>query len=66
MLVVAAELVAASVGIGNVMTIARRLIQTDVVLVGVIVIAITGFIMDKIVSQLEPLFLSWRKNYNPN
>jgi sulfonate transport system permease protein len=66
MLVVAAELVAASVGIGNVMTIARRLIQTDVVLVGVIVIAVTGFIMDKVLSQLEPLCLSWRKNYNPN
>jgi sulfonate transport system permease protein len=66
MLVVAAELVAASVGIGNVMTIARRLIQTDVVLVGVIAIAVTGFVMDKILGQLEPLLLGWRKNYNPN
>lgn len=66
MLVVAAELVAASVGIGNVMTIARRLIQTDVVLVGVIVIAITGFIMDKVLGQLEPLFLNWCKGYSPN
>lgn len=53
MLVVGAELVAASAGIGNVMTIARRLFQTDVVLVGVIVIALTGYIMDRILGLLE-------------
>lgn len=65
MLVVAAEMVAASSGIGNIMTIARRLIQTDVVLVGVIVIAVTGFIMDKVLVQLETRFLSWRSTFNP-
>jgi sulfonate transport system permease protein len=53
MLVVGAELVAASAGIGNVMTIARRLFQTDVVLVGVIVIAITGYLMDRMLGLLE-------------
>ena len=65
MLVVGAELVAASVGIGNVMTIARRLFQTDVVLVGVIVISITGFIMDKVFALLEVKFLGWRRTFNP-
>lgn len=65
MLVVGAELVAASEGIGNVMTIARRLIQTDVVLVGVIVIAITGYVMDKALGQLENQLLSWRRTFNP-
>lgn len=66
MLLVAAEMIAASVGIGNVMTVARKLIQTDVVLIGVIAIAVTGFVMDKVLSQLEPLLLGWRKSYNPN
>lgn len=61
MLVIGAELVAAGEGIGNVMVIARRLFQTDVVMVGVIVIAITGFAMDKILGQLETRFLGWHR-----
>ena len=66
MLVVGAELVASSVGIGNVMTVARRLFQTDVVLVGVIVIAITGFAMDKVLGLLETRLLGWRRSFSPN
>ena len=65
MLVVGAELVAASAGIGNVMTVARRLFQTDVVLVGVIAIAVTGYAMDRILLLLEGRLLSWRRSYNP-
>jgi sulfonate transport system permease protein len=61
MLVVGAELVAASAGIGNVMTIARRLFQTDVVLVGVIVIAITGYIMDRLLGLVEARFAGWNR-----
>jgi sulfonate transport system permease protein len=61
MLVIGAELVAAGEGIGNVMVIARRLFQTDVVIVGVIVIAITGFIMDKVIGLLEIRFLGWQQ-----
>lgn len=60
MLVIGAELVAAGEGIGNVMVIARRLFQTDVVLVGVIVIAITGFAMDKLLGQLEARLVGWQ------
>ena len=60
MLAIGAELVAASVGIGNVMTLARRLFQTDVVLVGVIVIAVTGFVMDSGLVFLEKRFLGWK------
>lgn len=63
MLVVGAELVAASSGIGNVMTIARRLFQTDVVLVGVIVIAVTGYLMDRMLGLLETRFLGWRRTF---
>jgi sulfonate transport system permease protein len=61
MLVVGAELVAASAGIGNVMTIARRLFQTDVVLVGVIVIAVTGYLMDRILKVLETRLVRWQR-----
>jgi len=61
MLVVAAELVAASVGIGNTMTVARRLFQTDVVLVSVIVIAITGYFGNKLLALLESQLLSGRR-----
>jgi sulfonate transport system permease protein len=61
MLVVGAELVAASAGIGNVMTIARRLFQTDVVLVGVIVIAVTGYIMDRMLGLLESRLIRWQR-----
>ncbi len=64
MLVIGAELVAAGEGIGNVMIIARRLFQTDVVLVGVVVIAVTGFIMDKLLDLLETRFLGWRRIQN--
>jgi sulfonate transport system permease protein len=65
MLVVGAELVAASAGIGNTMTVARRLFQTDVVLVSVIVIALTGFAMDRALGQLEARFLRWRQSFVP-
>ncbi|MGB9079722.1 MAG: ABC transporter permease [Desulfuromonadaceae bacterium] len=64
MLVIGAELVAAGEGIGNVMVIARRLFQTDVVMVGVIVIAITGFAMDKLLGLLEARFLGWHRIQN--
>lgn len=62
MLVVGAELVAASAGIGNVMTVARRLFQTDVVLVGVIVIAVTGYLMDRVLGYLELRCTAWRSH----
>ena len=64
MLVVGAELIAASAGIGNVMTIARRLFQTDVVLVGVVVIAVTGFVMDRLLALLELRTRTWRRTFN--
>ena len=61
MLVVAAELVAASVGIGNTMTVARRLFQTDVVLVSVIAIAITGYLGNALLALLEARLLASRR-----
>lgn len=64
MLVIGAELVAAGEGIGNIMIIARRLFQTDVVLVGVVMIGITGVVMDKLLGLLETRFLAWSRAQN--
>jgi sulfonate transport system permease protein len=64
MLVVGAELIASSAGIGNVMIVARRLFQSDVVLVGVVVIAITGYVMDRMLGLLETRLLGWRRTFD--
>ncbi len=60
--VVAAELIAASSGIGYMIMYARELSQIDVVLVGVFSIGCTGIIIDKLLKMLETRLLSWNVN----
>ena len=57
--VVAAELVAASSGIGYMISIARNYGQMDVVIIGMVAIGITGKIMDLILKRLEHRVLFW-------
>ena len=57
--VVAAELVAASSGIGYMISIARNYGQMDVVIIGMTAIGITGKIMDLILKRLEHRVLFW-------
>jgi sulfonate transport system permease protein len=64
MLVIAAELVASTEGIGYVMTFARTLFQTDVVLVGILAIAATGFLMDRAFVLAQARLLRWRRTFN--
>jgi sulfonate transport system permease protein len=64
MLVVGAELVAASEGIGYLMTWGRQLFQFDIVLLGVVIIGTVGLIMNHIVAGFEVYFLRWRKTFN--
>lgn len=64
MLVIAAELVASTEGIGYVMTFARTLFQTDVVIVGVLAIAVTGFLMDRAFVLAQGRLLRWRRTFN--
>jgi sulfonate transport system permease protein len=64
LLLVGAELVAASEGVGHIMTQGRRFFQTDVVMVGVIIIGIIGIIMNHAVVRIEKYFLRWRKTFN--
>lgn len=61
MIVVAAELFAASSGIGHMMDWARQMFQIDVVMVGVIVTGVVGFILDQLLRQVEAHFTSWKQ-----
>lgn len=56
MCVVAAELVASSTGLGYMIMNARQFCQTDVVIVGMIMIGITGKLMDSIIRVIEKKF----------
>jgi sulfonate transport system permease protein len=60
MIVVAAELFAASSGIGHMMDWARQMFQIDVVMVGVIVTGVVGLILDQLLRQVEAHFSSWK------
>lgn len=57
--VVAAELVAASSGIGYMISNARNFGQMDVVIIGMITIGIVGKFMDEILKLLEKRVLAW-------
>lgn len=60
--VVAAELIAASAGIGYMIMYARELSQIDVVLVGVLSIGLTGVVIEELVKLLEHRLLKWNTN----
>lgn len=57
--VVAAELVAASSGIGYMISNARNFGQMDVVIIGMVSIGIVGKLMDEILKVLEKKILAW-------
>lgn len=60
MCVVAAELIAASSGIGYLITDARQMSQTDEVLVGMITIGIMGKLLDVSLKWLENRLIPWK------
>ena len=57
---VAAEQINATSGIGALMTNAQNLMQTDVILVGLLVYSALGLASDRLVRALERWALSWR------
>jgi sulfonate transport system permease protein len=63
MCVVAAELIAASSGIGYLIMDARQLSQSDVVLVGMITIGVIGKLMDSLIKRLEQRLIGWKVSY---
>lgn len=61
--VVAAELIAASSGVGYLIMDARQLSQTDVVLVGMITIGAMGKLLDSLLKRLERHLIGWRTSF---
>lgn len=57
---VAAELLAADSGIGQMMEMGRQLFQLDVVLAGVIVSGVIGFLLDRGAREIERRASKWR------
>jgi sulfonate transport system permease protein len=60
LVLVAAEQVNATSGIGFLMNDARDFMRTDVMVVGLLIYALLGLIVDILVRWLERRFLSWR------
>lgn len=58
--VVVGELVAATRGVGYVMSIAGATFQTDKVFVGIILLAVSGYLMVELLKRIEARFESWR------
>ena len=60
LLVVGAELITANSGLGQMMTNAREMFRTDVVMVGIIVIGVIGLIIDTTIKQVETRLVQWQ------
>jgi len=64
MCVVAAELIAASSGVGFLIMDARQLSQTDIVLAGMLTMGILGKVTDDLLRALEKRLVSWRTAFS--
>jgi len=62
---IVAETIAADSGIGYMAMNAREFLQTDVVLVSIIMYALLGKLADAIARKLEEKWLAWHPNYHP-
>ena len=58
--VVAAELVAAEKGLGMMIMVASKFQLTDIVIVGIILIGIIGFLIDVVIRFLEAWLVPWK------
>lgn len=60
--VITAELVGAQSGLGYMIQFNRLLLETPKVIVGMVVIGIIGFLMNKLMVQLEHKLVPWKKS----
>jgi sulfonate transport system permease protein len=60
---IVAETIAADSGIGDMATHAREFMQTDVVVLAIVVYALFGKLADVISRTLERSWLRWHPNY---
>jgi len=58
--VVAAELVAAEKGAGKMIITASKFQQTDIVIMGIILIGVIGFSIDMLMRKAEHYFVPWK------
>jgi taurine transport system permease protein len=58
--VVAAELVAADRGLGSMIMIAKNFLQTDTVVIGIIIIGLIGFGIELVMRWLERGLIPWK------
>lgn len=63
MCVVAAEMFASRSGLGYEIQLNRQLFRLDRVVAGMITIAIVGFLMSRLMSFFEGIFVPWRRGY---
>jgi sulfonate transport system permease protein len=61
LVLVGAELLAAESGIGQMMEMSRQIFRMDVVMVGVILTGIIGFLLDRSLRTLEWWLMRWRR-----
>ena len=57
---VAAEMVAAVSGIGWMVLDASKFLRSDVIFVGIIIMGITGILLDRVIRVLEEKIVPWR------
>jgi sulfonate transport system permease protein len=60
MVLVAAELLAADSGLGQMIELSRQMLRIDIVMVGVVVTGAIGFVLDFAFRLLEKRLLRWR------
>lgn len=63
MSIVAAELIAASSGLGYMITYYREVLRTDAIIVGMLTIGLIGLAMDMATRRLERWLMPWRTEY---
>ncbi|KAA5841927.1 ABC transporter permease [Pseudomonas chlororaphis] len=64
MFLVAAELIAATKGLGYLLSDGRETSRPDIVLAAIIVLAVLGKLSDGLLAGLEKRFLAWRDTFN--
>ena len=57
---VAAELLASNAGLGYMITMGRQLVRTDLIVLGMVIIGILGFIFTAVFGKVENIVVKWR------
>lgn len=64
MSIVAAEMIAASSGLGYMITYYREVLRTDAIIVGMLTIGVIGLLMDLATRRIEQWLMPWRTGFH--